>query len=474
MQKRETTLLLLFVNMIVTIVTLFSCADKSGYEFLFLLPVALCFAVLLPNFRYMAHRYIGIKILYISMWIRYCLFPLSVSFSDRITGIGSNPNNSYIIIATLVMVAECIAVSSVVELYGTKKLLKRGYEQSFKISYSMQYRTHFIEWIVVAISITFIVIHPDLLNNFSFAVYDTSSSNVSYFMGLDIRIIQIAIIFAFCLFVGWCKKKYMISSNKSYYYISLIAGALCMLVFKGENRASLLINIMSVIVVLTAVYPDRKMFTIATILGTGLLALVALSLYRILAVTTWRPQGGKIDISFNWLTGMIQGYLSGPRGIAQGIEAANQYPASIGTFLSDLLIWTGYLGNYISETLHISFEGTNYLFNLSVYGSRIIDTGDQVVPLAAQSIWYLGYLGSPILSSCVGAVIVLFDRKICEANTIDLIFINTMMAVVTGLMFCYNMSIISMYLMDRYFLTWVVIAFSSYISRHLRIKKQRK
>ncbi|MDD3409218.1 MAG: hypothetical protein PHY12_00255 [Eubacteriales bacterium] len=460
--------------MAVTIVTLVCCAQKTGYEFLFLLPVALCFVVLLPNFRDMAHNYIGIKMLYISMWIRYCVFPLSVSFSDRITGIGSNPSATNIGIATLVMVAECIAVSSVVELYGTKKLLKRGYEQSFKINYLTQNRTHFVEWLVVAISAIFIAIHPDLLNNFSFAVYSTSSSNISYFMGLDIRVIQIAIILIFCLSVGWCKKKHIVRANMLYYYISLLAGVLCMLVFKGENRASLMINIISVIVVLTAVFPDRRRFTVATILGAGIIALVALSLYRILAVTAWRPQGGKLDISFNWLTGMIQGYLGGPRGIAQGIEAASKYPASMGTFLSDLLIWTGYLGNYISEAFHISFEDTSYLFNLSIYGNGLIGTGDQIVPLAAQSIWYLGYLGSPVLSSCVGVMVVLFDKKICKAETIDLIFINTMMAVVTGLMFCYNVSVITMYLMDRYFLAWAVIAFSSYVSRHLRFKMNKK
>lgn len=465
------TAFLLCVNFIVSMICLICCANKSGYEFVFLFPMALSFAILLPNFRRLAKEFLGIKILYISMWVKYCIFPLSLSFSDKINGIGIEPNTTYITIASILNILELIVVALIVDVLGKKLLLNKEAEQFNKIDENIVYQRHILEWFVIILSLTFIAMHPDLLNNFSFGVFNEESKTISYFWGLDIRLIQISIILIFCMFTAWAKRRYLSSDSNIYFYLALMVGIVSMLVFKGENRASLLINILSVSTVLITAFPEFKKKIVKTITFTGVCAIIALSLYRMLAVTAWRPQGGSLDLSFNWLTKTIQGYLAGPRNIAQGLEAIHYHPSDLTTLISDVLVWTGYLGDYVSEKFGIQYCGTSYLYNQYIYGTNLVDSGDQIVSLVVQSIWHFGYIGSLFFSAIIACLIVVFDLYRCKADSLGKKYINTMMSVVTGLMFGYNVSIIMMYFMDRYFITWLIISASVLVAKKVRLWK---
>lgn len=459
-------LIIALICFIDSCITLSWCFSAEGYELLFLFPIVMLVPVLSHTFTELARSYIGIKILYYTMLVKYVLFPFCMA-------LGGEGRSSLLArdlrIATVLIIVELLVVTLIVTYFGQKKLIRNGLIQDFKFESNYD-KSHMVEWGVIFLALMFIIIHPDLLNNFSFATFDDSTKTVSYFLGLDTRIIQVALMLIFCLVVLKCKKAFENTGFNLYYIIALFVGVICMLVFKGENRASLLIGIISVSVVLTSAFPIFKKRTITVIVLAGGAALVALSLYRILAVTAWRPNGGTLDLSFAGISDTIQVYLSGPSNIAKGIEAIRRFPSSFQTFYSDFLIWTGYLGNFISETFNVTFLSTSKLFNQYLYGTSLIGSGDQIVPMCVQSIWYFGYIGSMIFSSIFAYFIVHFDYLICKSKSLPNIYINTMMAVVTGLMLGYNVTIISMYFMDRYLIFWVIIKLSDMCSNRIRIK----
>lgn len=465
--------LLILINLIICIICLVKCNNRTGYELLFLFPIALVFVILLPNFRTLAYHYIGVKILYVTMVIKCCLLPITISFSYDLSGIGDNPSAESLRLATILLAVEIIVVALSIDYFGRKKLINNNLQQTFYILEEKMDRSHLFDYVIIVISILFIVIHPDLMKNFSFAFFDESTYTVSYLRGLDVRLIQISIMIVFCVIVNFCRKRYLKSKNNLIYYLALLIGVFSMLIMKGENRASLLIGIISVVVVLNACFPEMKRKTVGVVATVGLVALISLSLYRMLAVTAWRPQGGTLDFSFSGITKKIEAYLSGPRSVAQGLEAIKIYSSTIETLLSDFLIWTGYLGNYISGVLGIEYSGTSILFNRFLYASSMYGEGDQIVPLCVQSIWHFGYIGSMLFSLIASYFLVCFDSLICKADSVSKIYANTMMACVFGLMLGYNVTIISMYFMDRYVIFMIIVSISTWWSNHFVFAKKK-
>lgn len=442
----------------------------AGYEYLFLLPIVFTFLQFADTkFKVLVKKYIGIKILYITMILRYLILPVCLSLSMKISGVGYNPNPTSVQKATILMIIELIVIYFIVIYFGNKKLLKKKLNQVFLIN-SINQKPRYLSYFVIMIAIFFIIIHPTLINNFSFASYDGKSEVISFFIGLDVRIIKIALMLIFCIIVEKCRLKYNKTKKILFYIIPLMVGVIQMLVIKGENRATLLIGIISVCVVLIAAFPEMRKKTFLIILVFGGISLIGLSIYRMTAITEWRPSGGEIDLSPSGIGRMLQAYMSGPRSIAQGIEAIEYIPVGIDTLISDILIWTGYLGNFISKTFNINYIGTSFLFNQYVYRNSLIGQGDQIIPLCIQSYWYFGAIGSTFFSALLAYTVVSFDKKICFSKSLDMVYINTIMAVVSGLMLGYNISIFFLYLFDTYLIYYIVIKFTDIAKVKLKIK----
>lgn len=457
---------LIAFNLIVCLISIFGCMRFEGYELMPLYPLALIAVILLPNFRKLAKNNIGIKVLYLSMWVKYSILPLCISLSNVVAYRGVMPSSDSISKAIILQIIEILVVAIVVETVGRKLLLRYSCEKT-----EMRNSTPVVEGAIIMIAIAFLILHPDLISNFSFLVYNENTDAVSYFRGLDVRLIQLAIILAFCIIIRWAKTKS--ATNSLYFIVALFVGTLAMLVFKGDNRASLLINIVSVAIVMMSAYPTKKRTIINFIFIIGTTALVLLSLYKIIGVTDWRPDGGSIDLSFEWVARVIQAYLSGPGNVAQGLEAMEVYPGSLKTFFSDILVWSGYFGNFISEAFGIEYEWTSQFFNMYIYNNtQVSNGGDQIIPMVVQSVWYFGYLGSMIFSAICASLVVVFDRLVKSAKSFSKLYITTMMSVVTGLMLGYNVTIVSMYFFDRYLIFWLIITIAEAIDNRLFAKKR--
>ncbi len=445
--------------------------SKDGYELLFILPLSFAFVIgIFSNIVELAKKYIGIKIFYFTLWLRYIVMPICISLSSEITGIGVDPQTKYIIIAIIIMAIELFITCVTITLYGNRRLRRHNFEQTFILQKTDNRKSYLVHYIIILISILFIVVYPNLLNNFSFAVYDGSGYTISFLRGIDIRLIQVSIMLVFCMIVEKTRIKHVNSNNNKGYYLASFVGLAVMLIMKGENRASLLVGIVSVFVTLYAAFPNKRKTTTRLIMTVGGVALISLSLYRILAVTAWRPQGGILDINISSIARTLQAYMAGPRNIAIGLQAANTYSANFNTFISDIFIWSGYIGNFLSETLEIQFQGTSFLYNKYLYGPALTGSGDQIVPMVNQSIWYFGYIGSMFFSTISALLIVKFDEFICKSKSVDMIYINTIMATITGLMMGYNISILSLYFFDKYLFYYLIVSVANLYSNHIRFK----
>ncbi|GEM_PF-5806211 len=446
----------LIINFLIALVCFFSLGKHEGYDLIVLLPIifSLCL-ILFHNFERLTSRYIGIKIYYYILWIRFALMPLSFTLSLNITGKGIDPISSNIDLAVFIMVIELITSSLIVHSLGESILLKNNLRQDFRVE-EVKGRSYVFYFLFV-ISISLIIIFPRLLDNFSFVTFNESSRTVSYFFGLDSRVLVISKMAFTCISISYLGKLYMKKKKYLLYILALIIGVINIMIFTGENRATIFFTIVPTLLILKTAFPDNEKITKYIILFSGFLILLSLSFYRIFAVTDWRPQGGTLDFSFDYLSKLLQAYLSGPRNIALGLESIKTYKSLIGfeTFFSDILIWTGYLGNFLSKTFKITFLGTSYLFNLYIYKGNMYGQGDQIVPLTIQSYAYFGVLGSAIFSMISSYLLVIFDYKICKSKTLNSIYINVMYATVLAMFMGYNISILMLYLFDRYLIFWI-------------------
>lgn len=448
---------LIFTSIIVSFVTFFCCLSKQGYELLFLFPATFAATIVLfKPFLTLVKKYTGFKILFAIYCLKYLVLPFSISFSDINKGIGIDPTPSNIRIATLILLMELFVVVAVLSLAGKKFLLAKKRTELFKKG--EKYNGSNIGYIlVIALAIVLLILHPDLINNFSFINYNSSSKTISYFLGLDIRIVQLSFSLIFIVSTSICAYRYSITRSGFYYYFSLFIGLLTMVVIKGDNRASFLVSILSTLITMIVAFPSNKKKTFISIIIVGGLALVSLSIYRQVTVTDWRPQGGQLSFTFDSISGTLQTYLSGPRLVAQGLGAIQHQSISFSTIFSDIFIWSGYIGNILSDRFGLVLSGTSYAFNAYLYGESLSGVGDQIVPLSVQSIWYFGFFGALVLPVLISLLLVYFESKFCSSKTYGQLFINAMMVIIFGLFPGYNISILFLYYFDRYLISYLII-----------------
>jgi hypothetical protein len=445
------------INLVVAIVCFLRGEVHHEYILIGLLPISFAFCLLTSNTIHILYKkYIGIKLLNIVMWIRYTIMPVLVVFSKDLTGVGIEPQTNSINIALLIMVFEMISVFVVVNIAGKRILLNRKLEQSFEVKETDG--KPIVYFIIIMLALAFVLAYPDLLNNFSFIVFNENSTVTSHFMGLDIRIIMIAQMALTCIIVTKMGKLYANNNNNIFYIIALVVCLISIMIFKGENRASIFLSIISTLMILKVAFPQKYKISRNLLIIAGLSSLIFLTLYRIYAVTSWRPEGGSQKINIDFFSQTLQAYISGPRNIAIGLEAMNYFKneINISTLASDVLIWTGYLGNYISDIFGKPYIGTSYMFNLYLHNFNMHGSGDQIIPMSVQSYAYLGQIGSSFFSILAAYFLVVFDSKICKSNTLDSIYINVLFTTVLSLSMGYNLTIAMMYFFDRYLLFYLV------------------
>ncbi|WP_409302868.1 O-antigen polymerase [Peribacillus sp. SCS-155] len=458
-------------SMIMAIIISLITFSLNKYYMIGFLPLSFSILLMLfPRFTILATRHIGLGFLYFVMMIRYSIMPLILVIVERMEHSSIGYKSEYLNSAIILMIYELTACVITIVLLGNKLLLNGKVKNEPKVLNKKS--TNVVYIIIIAISALLIALFPALLGNFQFfSIDDAKLGAISYFRGLDIRLLIISKMVLYLLLVKYFASKYENNKNIIYYILSLLVSFLFVGIFQGENRTNILVDIICVILVLWYCFYSKRKITIVLISFFGLGMLTAISIFRLFAPRSWRPDGGDTDISLNFLANNLQLYVSGPENVALGVQSVELFNSNINfeTLINDLFLWTGYLGNMLSlDETNSTVYFFNYLFNgVDPTGSVSLT---QIIPLIIQGYSYFGFVGAPIFSILMCVFVILLDKLIYKTSSIDFVFIYTFMVVRLGLFLGLNITILLMFVFDKYIQLWLAVK----MNRIIRISFKKR
>ncbi|GAA1370509.1 oligosaccharide repeat unit polymerase [Peribacillus frigoritolerans] len=459
-------------SMIAAVLVSLLSVNLDKYYLIGFLPLTYSILLLIfPKLTVLSTRYIGLGILYVVLFVRYTITPLFIVFTERAgtSLVISHFSNDYLNKAILLMVYELVVCILVVVFVGNKVLLKN--KVKFSLTEIQNGRVNFVYIFIITISFLLILFFPSLLNNFQFISIDDSKLNtVSYFKGIDIRILLICKMALYLVLLKFLAYRYNEKNkNNIYFILALLLSFLYICIFTGENRTNIVVDLICVIAALWYCFSTKRKSMLIVISSFGLILLFTISAFRLFAPRAWRPDGGTAEINGSFFVNNLQIYVSGPENVAIGLQSIDIYnnQINLNTFFNDLFVWTGYLGNFLNLN---QSNTTSFIFNLFMNGTDPAGNVSitQIVPMVSQGYAYFGFVGAPLFSVLNCLAIIAFDKFVCKAKSLDLLFVNVFLVVRLSLFLGLNATIILMFVFDKYFQLWFTVKINQLIKIRLK------
>jgi len=409
------------------------------------------------NINRVIMKSISVTIFHLVITIRFVILPFLTAISGDFFSIGRDPDLNILNIAILLMWIELTIHFALVN-YLTKKYLLKDLTINLDRTKSIK-RTPKILLIYILFTIILLIFFPSLVSNFKLVFVGIDTTTVSFFRGIDIRIILFSQILAYVMLMEFLSRKYRITGNQLFYFVALLLTIINITIIRSENRASILINTLSTFFILVYSFPKQKKFSILT----GFFGVLSIVLF----VSFLRNERYNIQIEVGNFTDLLkvlqvqlQAYFGGPSYIANGLEffSDGTYFMNIELILTDILLWSGYLGNIIFENLHLSTLNTSVLYNTYLYGGlNMYGSGDQIIPLAIQGFSYFHIIGFFLIPILMPYLMIIFEKKMIQSNYLIIKYNYMIMVIVFSLYMGYNLSIIGLYFFDRFLIFMIFI-----------------
>ncbi|CCV65105.1 hypothetical protein BN85300840 [Paracholeplasma brassicae] len=418
--------------------------------------------ILLTKSEYLKlFKYLGFKILFVILEIRYIIMPLFIAIVGKTDSIGRQPDSSSILVAVIFMIIEMLTIIISATYFYKDKLGKESIKpyNSNNSNYSIFYIG------LIIISIVLLALYPRLLGNFDIlSIRDIEI--VSYFRGFDIRIIRFTQILITIYSVSFIHR---LSKNSKFgYYVGLLFSltlvVLSMSILQSENRASFIISAISYMSMISWIYRKNDGFIKYVFLAAIVLIISIITLQR------EKLYGSNLENSITSLSKLIQVYFSGPNSVANSIDLFKNdaYLLNAKTFLTDVFLWSGYLGNVLFKNEILQNYGTSYRFNYFIYEGMMYGEGDQIIPLIGQSIAYFKIAGIILMPTILTKLLSVFDTFAIKSCTVDEKYIFSFITVVFGLFPIYNISILGLYFFDRFLIMFIFYYINKYVNKIIR------
>ncbi len=398
---------------------------------------------------------LGLSIFKIISIIRFIISPFILILTKSYFFYGQVIDINYYYWAILVMIIELILSNLLIKYLFSKKnnvlITYKKKVSSFPLAFYLFY---------FVISILLLYYLPSLFSNFSIVFFDVNNPTISFFRGFDIRVLIFSesLFFLFNVFIlhSFYKK------NKNFIFILFAFSFLLinLIIVRSENRATLLFDTIASLYILFLLFKIPKIHIF-------LFSILSLSIIIFISIQRQTFFGINGIEDLDKVSLLLQSYFAGPSYVAMGLEMFTKSIILLNfeLFLTDILIWSGYLGNFLFENGILPNLGSSYFYNLYIYGNNIIGSGDQIIPLSIQGLSNFGILGLFIYQP-IGLFI--FHKIDCILKRIQYIEVKYFLFLIyipLALLFAYNISIISLYIFDRFFISLIFMLPGIFILR---------
>lgn len=403
------SMIIIFISFGVSIETLFNFNNlRPGLEGLFFLPFS--FAIchfLIPNLKNIAKAGFGIKIFYSIAVIRYVAVPLLISLTNG--AYNTLPNTMPMMdssvegyqFSVIVSVIELFVAFYAINHYSKReeiriaKRYKKIEERNKVISYNLGVSVGGVVGIGIFTSILLTRNIDTLFSTFSFLTIvekyiDAKSDAFGIISILTLKS------FVFLMILTTCIKKYQKKGSMRWVLIATIAGFLNLSIFFGYNRSLVLQTAIATIYTLYLSFPKYRKLLVGLLVPTVSSIMISMIYIKQFGVS-YSDTRLSDNLNLAQLSNTIECYVSGPWSLASGYDAAKalggMYPVE--TFIVDLL----------SNSFFSYLPGLTGLLELfpaipsSATLHQVYTNSAQMIPLSAQSAFYVGTYFAPIISS---------------------------------------------------------------------------
>lgn len=358
------------LELIISLISIVLCLVSNpinGYNILFLIPLTyFCCRILSKYTYYDYNKNFAYLVLNFLTFLKYSIMPiLIIIMEDYYGGVLTNqiPESSYVRIAIVMLIIECVNIFFIMELYRRYSM-----KSTTNIRITREIKINPAMIVFFLISMILIFKYMDSFLPYKFFVIDNKYTTVAIDSNVD-GLIKIFFylfkLFIMLYFIQFFIKKYKKSNN----FINIIGIIVILILYLGINtsisRWSLVIPTIIIFYILRELWFKnmKNKIVMVTIILTLIISFVSISLYKF----NWLFKNR--DISevtskevVTILASQIQEYISGPRAVAQGIQAADIYDKDINleTMINDFTGSIPFISKFVNQDDRINIY-YNYL-----------------------------------------------------------------------------------------------------------------
>lgn len=454
------------IFLIISIISFFiSILSESvyGYDILFLMPLTLfiCLIVdiVMDSKSYQKNNNVGIAIINFLALIKYSIMPIVIIVNKDFYGgvlTGQIPSLSDIKIAIILCCIECISIYIAMNIY---KFFQRKNSNKSDTASKVTFGPVMI--ILFCVSLVLILKYFDSFFPSNLFVLTDEYETVQIESSVDglIKIVfYLFKIFGLLFILQFFSQKYN-ERPKIYYFLGMIATVLLYFALNlGTSRWNLIIPIIIVLYIFRKIWFKTMInkLIIISILVIVLISFVSITQYKF----NWLIKGHDDSINrvIYVLSSQIQEYFSGPRAIAQGIEATRIYHQKISykTLLNDFSGSIPMISHFVNQSDRI-----NIYYNYFLKGTQKKAT--QIMPMITIGYAYFGYALCYIFSMICIIFSCIFGNKVSSASNCFHKYIFMYASIWFAMCIGFNTQIIFGWIISSFFPFIIVLYFNEKI-----------
>lgn len=257
--------------------------------------------------------------------------------------------------------------------------------------------------------------------------------------------------------------KYQKKQKNIYIIISAVV-VLCYIALQTSiSRWNILIPVIIYLYMAHMFFKDKYIFIAISVITVLVISIISISIYKF----SWlfNSEGSSVGKVFNILTQQVQEYFSGPRAVAQGIEAVDMYRNRISfkTLFNDYLGSVPYISHFINQDDRI-----NIYYNYYLKGENA--TATQIMPIVNIGKAYFGTIGAPILMIIYLIISIRIGQKEKNTKNIFYKYVDCFSILVLNMSIYFNTQIVFGFMLD-YIIPWTI---AIKLNEYIILKKEKK